>query len=442
MTTAPPDGGSSVRVPGRQATFREVFGVREFRPLFGSLLLSTVGDELARVALTVLVYQRTESPLLAAVTFAIGHLPWLLGGPLLSTLADRLPRHRVLIATDAARAVLVALMAIPGTPLPVLLGLLFLAGLCAPPFESARAALMADVLEGDRYAVGTSLSSISVQLAQVIGFLAAAGLVAAFDPSVALLVDAGTFAVSALWLWGRLRRRPAALSETGEGPRSLWQDAAEGLRFIGRTPRLLAIVGLLWVGSMFASAFEGVAAPLVDELGRPTTAVGLLLAANPLGATIGGLVIARLVAPHRRERLVVPLVVLTLVPVLVAGLVTLVMGPGTLPFAIVIGLQFLSGLATAWAIPLNVSFVQAVPSAYRGRAFGVAVSGLYGVQAIGVLAAGLAAEGVAPSVVVALSGGLGLLAVAPPLLAYRRTQGHRAESHMAPTGGDGGPSTG
>ncbi len=40
----------------RQATFREVFAVREFRPLFGSFLLSTIGDELARVALTVLVY--------------------------------------------------------------------------------------------------------------------------------------------------------------------------------------------------------------------------------------------------------------------------------------------------------------------------------------------------------------------------------------------------
>ena len=437
MTTAPPEGGSPVRASERQATFREVFAVREFRPLFGSLLLSTIGDELARVALTVLVYQRTESPLLAAVTFAIGHLPWLLGGPFLSTLADRLPRHRVLIATDAARAVLVALMAIPGTPLPILLGLLFLVALCAPPFESARSALMADVLEGDRYAVGTSLSGISLQLAQVIGFLAAGGLVAAFNPSVALLVDAGTFAVSAAWLWARLQRRPAPLSEAGEGRHSLWQDAVEGLRFIGRTPRLLAIVGLLWVGTMFAYASEGVAAPLTDELGQATTAVGLLLAANPLGATIGGLVIARLVPPSRRESLVPPLVVLTLVPVLAAGLVALLGGAGDVPFAVVTGLMFLSGLASAWVIPLNVSFVQAVPSAYRGRAFGVAVSGLYGVQAIGALAAGLIAEGVPPSLVVALSGGLGLVAVAPPLWAYRRTEGH-----MAPRSGDGGTSTG
>ena len=92
----------------RPATFRELFAVREFRPLFGTYLLSTIGDELARVALTVLVYQRTQSPLLSAVTFAISYLPWLLGGALLSTLADRFPRHRVLIASDVARAVLVA----------------------------------------------------------------------------------------------------------------------------------------------------------------------------------------------------------------------------------------------------------------------------------------------------------------------------------------------
>jgi MFS family permease len=435
--SAVPEEGSAISAPERQATFREVFAVREFRPLFGSFLLSTAGDELARVALTVLVYQRTGSPLLSAITFAIGYLPWLLGGPLLSTLADRLPRHRVLIATDAARAVLVALLAVPGAPLPVLLGLLFLIALCAPPFESARSALMADVLEGDQYAVGTSLSNISLQLAQVIGFLAAGALVAVFNPSVALLLDAGTFAVSALWLWARLKRRPAPLSESGGGKRSLWQDAAEGLQFIGRTPRLLAIVGVLWLGTMFAYASEGVAAPLVDELGQATTAIGLLLAANPLGATIGGLVIGRLVPPDRRERLVAPLVVLTLAPVLVAGLVALLAGPGTIAFAIVIGLQFLSGLASAWVIPLNVTFVQAVPSAYRGRAFGVAVSGLYGVQGIGALAAGLAAEGLPPSGVVALSGGLGLIAVLPVLVAFRRTQGH-----MAATGSPGGPSSG
>jgi MFS family permease len=386
-------------------------------------VLSTAGDELARVALTVLVYQRTSSPLLSALTFAIGYLPWLLGGPLLSAFADRLPRHRVLIATDAARAVLLAVMAIPGMPLPAMLALLFLVSLGSPPFESARSALMADVLDGDRYAVASSLTNIMLQLAQVGGFVVAGALVSALHPSAALLIDAATFAVSAAWLWARLQRRPAPVRESGAEPGTLWQDAADGLRLIRRSPRLLAIVGVLWVATLFTYAVEGVAAPWVDEFDRAVSALGVLLAANPLGVVVGGLVIARLVPPAKRERLVVPLVVLSLVAVGVAGVVGLLLGSGTVPFGLVVGLLFVSGIGAAWLIPLNVSFVQAVPSAFRGRAFGVAVSGLYGVQALGALGAGLAAERISPSGAVALSGVLGLIVVAPILLAFRRTQG-------------------
>ncbi len=364
-----------------------------------------------------LVYQRTNSPLLSALTFAISHFPWLIGGPVLSTLADRLPRHRVLIATDVARAAVLALMAIPGMPLPVLLGLLLLVSLCAPPFESARSALMADVLDGDRYAVATSLTTVTLQVAQVAGFLVGGALVA-LHPSLALGIDAATFAVSALWLSARLQRRPApAPPEEGA---SLWRDTAAGLRFLGGTRRMVAIIALLWLGALFANAWEGVAAPLADELGRGSMAIGVLLAANPAGVVVGGLLLGRLVPPGRRERLVVPLVILSLLPLLVGGL--LVGGNGPSSFSTLLALLFVSGLGAAWLIPLNISFVQATPAPLRGRAFGVAVSGLYGVQGLGALAAGLAAEGVAPSTVLALCGGIGMIAVAPALVAYRRTQ--------------------
>ncbi|MGY1673728.1 MFS transporter [Geodermatophilus sp. SYSU D00710] len=410
--------------------------MREFRPLFGTYTLSTVGDELARVALTVVVYQRTDSPLLAALTFALSFLPWALGGPVLATLADRFPRHRVLIASDVARAGLVALMAIPGTPLPVLLVLLFAVSLCAPPFESARSALMADVLEGERYAVATSLTNVSLQLAQVVGFVAAGALVTALSPSVVLLLDAATFAVSALWLWLGLQRRPAPVEPAGE-PSSVWRDAGEGLRLIGRSPRLVAIIGLLWTGTLFANVAEGIAAPLTDGLGEGAAALGVLLAANPLGVTIGGLVVARLLGTARSERLMPVLVVLSLAPVLLAGLVALSAGPGRGAYVLVVGLLFVAGLGASWTIPLNVAFVQAVPPAVRGRAFGVAVSGLYGVQGLGALGAGLAAERVPAAAVVAVAGGIGLVAVVPPLLALARTRPGVAGRH--PTAGPSVP---
>ncbi|MBY3552444.1 MFS transporter [Modestobacter lapidis] len=398
-----------------------MFAVREFRPLFGSYLLSTVGDELARVALTVLVYQRTGSPLLSAATFAISYLPWLLGGPVLAALADRLPRHRVLIASDVARAVLVATMALPGVPLPVLLGLLLLVSVCAPPFEAARAALMADVLEGDRYAVATSLTGIGLQLSQLIGFLLGGALLVLLSPSAALLIDAGTFAVSAAWLARGLQRRPAPAAPPGPGEvRSIWSDAGSGLRFIVGRPRLLALVGVLWVAALFANAPEGIATPLALQLQEPASAAGLLLAANPAGSVVGGLLVGRLCPPQLRARLLGPLVGLSLGGVLLAGLVPVWLGGGTASFVLVLVLFFLAGVGGACSIPLNVAFVQAVPSAYRGRAFGVAVAGLSGVQGLGVVLAGLGAEALAPGTVVALCGALGLLAVLRPLAALRR----------------------
>jgi MFS family permease len=405
--------------------------VREFRPLFASFLLSTIGDELARVALTVLVYQRTDSAFLSAVTFAISYLPWLLGGPVLAALADRFPRRRVLVATDAARAVLVALMAVPGVPLPLLLALLLAVSLCSPPFEAARSALMADVLHGERYAAGITLTQVTGQVSQVLGYLVGGALLIGFSPSAALLVDAATFAVSAVWLTLGLQRRPAPMQDADDaGSGSIWRASAGGLRLIASAPRLRAIVSLLWVSALFVNAPEGIATPLGLQLQGATAATGLLLAANPAGTALGGLVVGRFCPPGLRDRLLAPLVALSLGGVLLAGLVPLVLDRGSAAFAAVLVLLFVAGVGGACNIPLNIAFVQAVPSAYRGRAFGVAVAGLSGVQGLGVVLAGFGADLLRPSTLVALSGGIGLLAVVVPLVALRRT--------ASPTGADAG----
>ena len=65
--------------------------------------LSVIGDQLARVALAVLVYDRTHSALLAAVTFVVSIVPAFIGGVTLAWLADRYPRRAVMIACDVIR---------------------------------------------------------------------------------------------------------------------------------------------------------------------------------------------------------------------------------------------------------------------------------------------------------------------------------------------------
>jgi len=396
--------------------------VREFRPLFGSYLLSTIGDELARLALTVLVYQRTQSTLLSAATFAVSYLPWVLGGPVLGVLADRFPRRTVLVASDVLRALLVACMALPGTPLPALLGLLVLVSFCAPPFEAARSALTADILTDDRYAVATSLTGIVLQLSQAVGFLAGGVLIAVFSPSTALLVNAATFAVSALWLRAGLTQRPAPVPDDEEEAASPLAAAVQGLRLVLRTPRLLSIVVLLWVGGVFLSAPEGIVTPWSVELTGSTAAVGLLLAANPVGAVLGGVLIGRFCPPSLRERLVPGLVATSFLGTAVAGALALLAPDGVARDAGVVVALFVSGVGSAWSIPLNVLFVQAVPPEYRGRAFAIAVAGLSAASGAGIFAGGALAEVVAPSVVVACAGVVGTVVAVAPLVALRRTR--------------------
>ena len=408
------------------ATYREVFGVREFRFLFIGHLLSLIGDELVRVALAVLVFDATDSPFLAAATFGISYAPWLIGGPFLSALADRLRRRTVLVGSDLARGTLVACLTIPGLPLWLVLVTLFVSSLFAPPFESARAALMPDVLAGDRYAVGTSVTNISTQVAQVLGFVAGGVLVLAISPRGALLVDAATFFISAaLVRWG-VKDRLAA-GGPREVPTSLWRETADGLRVLTSNHNLLRIVGLLWVGQLFLTAPEGIAVPFVAEFGHGPIGVGLFLAANPAGMIIGAVVIGRLCPPALRERLTYPLALFSMLPLIAAGLVD--------NFVVVLVLIVFSGFGASYLIPLNVSFVEAVPPAFRGRAFGAAVTGLAACQGLAIVGAGAAAERISASAVVTWSGLLGVVG----MLALGYTRLRRPTSRSAASTPDPSP---
>src|SRR5439155_6873741 len=86
------------------------FSYGEFRALWLARGLSLLGDQLARVAIAVLVYDRTNSPALTAITYALTFLPYL-AGPLLAGIGDRRSRRGVIVTLDMARALIVAIMA-------------------------------------------------------------------------------------------------------------------------------------------------------------------------------------------------------------------------------------------------------------------------------------------------------------------------------------------
>ena len=420
-----------------RATFRDVFAVREFRALWFSEVLSVAGDRLALVALTLLTFYHTRSPLLTAIVYAAGYLPWVIGGLFLAGVADRRPRRSVMVVCDVVRAVLVAIMVIPVLPLGVLVALLFAATMFAPPFESARAAITPDILQGERYALGTAVIQSTFLAGQTVGAVGGGFAVAFLGVRPALVIDAATFVVSALFIGLGTRARPAAARPeiVQSSPLARMRDGF-GLLFGDQALRTLLLLGWLVV---FYTIPEGVAAPYAARLGGGSIATGLVLASTVFSTTIATPLFTRFVRPRRRLAWMGPLAVLTC-----ATLVLTALRPGLAVSLVIFSLSAAFGV---YQIAANTAFVVRVPNERRAQAFGIANMGVIVGQGAAFVAAGAAAEVVAPAVVIAVGGGIGAIVglvltlrwrlVSPPggRHAAGRRPGHAATRSSVPLRG-------
>jgi hypothetical protein len=305
-----------------------------------------------------------------------------------------------MIACDLFRVALVAVMAVSGIPIAVLVVLLFLVTLIGAPFLSARAALYPDILTGDLYVLGTAVTLTTLQFAQVLGFAAGGAVVGFFGFQVSLIIDAVTFALSALitciWVrsWPAVRAAAGHTSGRGGG-------LVAGLRLVFTSPALRIPMLLGWLAAFYNSP-EGVSAPLAAALGGGAVAVGFILAAPAFGASVGAIAFSRFVSPAKRVRWMGPLAVAAC-----GVLVLFVFGP-PLPIALV--LLALSGVFDCYQLAANASFVAATPARQRSQAFGIAQGGMSLGQGVAIVVAGALAEHYAPSLVIAASGAVGAAA--------------------------------
>jgi len=321
------------------AGFAAVLRGREFRLLWLADAQSLLGDQLARVALSVLVYDRTNSGLITAAVYALTFLPALLGSVLLGPLADRLPRRTLLVWGDVIRAVLLAVMTVR-LPVPALAVLLVLVVLVGTPWKAGETALVVDLLASEDYPVGLGLRAATVQAAQLAGFAVGGVAVAAVGARGALGLDAATFLVSAVLIRLGVRARPpAAPTDTTHGDSSSrW---LHGAVTVLRDRRLRLLLGLSWLLGLLVVP-EGLAAPYAHGLGGGPRTVGVLLAAGPAGVLLGTLLYSRCLSATTRARLLGPLAAAAGLPLLACAAT-----PGLLLTCL---LWALSGICTAYQV--------------------------------------------------------------------------------------------
>ncbi|MGW4229081.1 MFS transporter [Streptomyces sp. NPDC004980] len=407
-----PDPGPVPEAGPDTGGYRTVFAVREFRAVFAAHLLSLLGVVVSELALTVLVYDLTGSPLLSALTFALGFLPYIVGGTLFAGVADRYPARRVLVTGDLICAGCVAVMVLPGTNVGGLLALRCLVAAVAPVFTGTRMAALTDILgEGDLYVLGRSLLRLVSQSALLAGFGAGGVLLAVLSPRGAITVTVVTFLGSAALLRLGTRARPARMS--GDGGGALLKDSLAGARTLLADRRIRALMLLFWVPALFVVAPEALAAPYADAIGVGPAALGLLMCAMAVGHIGAELYAGSVLSPRTRSRIVLPVAAVGLLP-----LVLYAFRPG---LALTVAALVLAGAGAAYIIGLDQWFVDAVPEHLRGRAMTLLTAGLMTVQGIGMALAGLAAEFFPVHQVVAASGAVGTVCTLLLVVEVRRT---------------------
>jgi predicted MFS family arabinose efflux permease len=379
-----------------------VLGSAEFRALFVADIVSMLGNVVAAVALTVLVYEQTRSPALAASVMALAFLPYLFSGVLLGAAADRLPARRVLVVCDLLSAALVAAMVIPGMPVAALLGLLFTNGLLAPVYGGVRAAVLPDVLPpGPGYILGRSMMRMVAQSAQIAGYGAGGLLLTLVSPRGALAFDAASFLASALLVRFGMARRPVRHGRAASG--SMTGDSLRGIRRVLAHRQVRRLLLFSWLVPACAVAPEALAAPYASHIGQPARVTGFLLMGIPAGTVLADLIAARLLPARLQQRLIVPAGLLTFVPL--AGFAA------SPQLAVALALLVICGLGSAWGAGLDGLMISEAPAELRGRVLALASAGLMFIQGVGFAFWGVAGQFAPVTAVIPAAAAAGILVV-------------------------------
>ncbi len=268
--------------------------------------ISVLGDGLAVLAIPLMVLDLTRNPLLSGLSAASVTVGYLLVGLPAGVLVDRLDPWRVLIAMDAARALLfAALFALSAAGVLRIWALFVLAlaaGACAVFFESALVVVVKDLFAVSGLMGANSALELASQISliagpAIVGLLAAAGGI-----NLALLADALTFGVSLASLVAVTRNRPGpagprhpgslrsrrARSAGRAGPKFV-ASLREGLRYLLSARTLLILTAVQIVVNLCLSVEKLIIYNARETLGLGPPLVGVVVAAGGAGGLAGAL---------------------------------------------------------------------------------------------------------------------------------------------------------
>jgi MFS family permease len=376
-------------------------GVRTTRlfPLIALLSghgLSLAGNAITAVVVPLYVLQDTGSVLATGVAGVFATVPMFVGGALGGVLVDRFGFRRAAIAADLSSGVTV--LAIPilaatiGLPFWSLLLLVFVSGLLDTPGNTAKASLIPDLAEvgGVRLTRATAAAGAISRSATMVGASVAAVGVIGLGPLNALVLDAVTFAVSALLLWGGVPRTSSAggSASVSEPAGNFWRELGDGIRYLTSTPVIRNLVLLIVITNCLDAAGILVLKPVYARTISPDGALfGVMVACFAFGALSGAALFGwfghRL---PRRATLVVCFVLAGSPPYIAMAL--------DLPIPALLTVFALAGLFAGSINPLlDALLYEKIPRNMRARVFGALTTGVTAGMPLGSVLGALVVSG-------------------------------------------------
>jgi MFS family permease len=288
-----------MRVTKTQAKRQTLWWHRDFLLLWGGQTVNDVGS-----AVTVLALPLIAVSTLGASTFEVGALSasgtvaYLLVALPAGALVDRTAKHRLMIWSNAGRAVVLA-----GVPLAATLGHLsmaqlyvtaLVAGMLTAIFEIAYQSYLPTLLRRDQLLEGNGKIGITNSLSEVIGPSLAGGLASLLGSAArAVTADCLSFVVSIVSLL--LIRTPEPPQRANGSRKMIGKQIAEGLRYVARHTVLRRVVACATMSSLFNMTLMTVLVVfLVRTLHAPAGTVGLVLGLGSVGGVVGAFTVGPL----------------------------------------------------------------------------------------------------------------------------------------------------
>jgi len=357
--------------------------------------LSLAGNAVTVVVVPLYVLHDTGSVLATGVAGVFATVPMIVGGALGGVVVDRFGFRRAAIVADLASGVTVlaipVLAATVGLPFWALLTLVFLSGLLDTPGNTAKSALLPDLAElcEVKLTRATGASGAISRSATMVGASVAAIAVVWLGPLNALLLDAVTFAASALLITVWVPRAVIGSAEEADAatPAGFWREFIDGIRYLARTPVIRNVVLMVVITNCFDAAGMLVLKPVYAKTITPDGAVfGVMIACFAFGALLGsglyGWFGHRL---PRRATLVVCFVLCGPPPYIAMAL--------DVPLPVLLAVFAFSGLLAGSINPLlDTVLYEQLPRAMRARVLGALTTGVTAGMPLGALLGGVAVE--------------------------------------------------